>query len=237
LSTARALAFVLTLILASGLAAQEKPARDELQGARSQSLTIQGKKIHFLEQGGELAPLVLLLHGARYSSEDWRKNGTLDVIAKAKFRAVAVDLPGHGQSDASEIEPLRFTAALLTLLTERPAVIIAPSMSGRFALKILTDRSAFLAGFVALAPVGTAEHLANMKRLSSFRKLPVLMFWGENDQVVPTSEARAMAEALSGSRLVLAPGAGHAAYFERKDDFHRELKSFLESLGLVEVTM
>lgn len=37
---------------------------------------------------------VLLLHGIRFSSENWLKIGTLDVLAKMACRAVAIDLPG-----------------------------------------------------------------------------------------------------------------------------------------------
>lgn len=44
---------------------------------------------------GPVKTSVLLLHGIRFSSEDWLNIGTLQVLAKLSCRAVAIDLPGE----------------------------------------------------------------------------------------------------------------------------------------------
>lgn len=44
---------------------------------------------------GEARMSVLLLHGIRFSSENWLNIGTMETLARASCRAVAIDLPGQ----------------------------------------------------------------------------------------------------------------------------------------------
>jgi pimeloyl-ACP methyl ester carboxylesterase len=41
------------------------------------------------------APIVLFLHGAKYTSENWVNLGTLSLLNSKGYRTIAVDLPGN----------------------------------------------------------------------------------------------------------------------------------------------
>lgn len=66
----------------------------------------------FYRQGepgtGDPRLTVLLLHGIRFSSENWLNIGTLETLAKAGCRAVAVDLPGSRCSYCKNGNSLEF---------------------------------------------------------------------------------------------------------------------------------
>ena len=50
--------------------------------------------IHTLQAGPSTGQAILLLHGMKFQAATWRENGTLETLANAGYRAVALDLPG-----------------------------------------------------------------------------------------------------------------------------------------------
>lgn len=223
MTTRNSIRFLLAAALLA--AATSALAQDDTPAVTSKELHLNGAKIHYLEAGE--GPPVLLLHGQRFSAETWRKLGTLELLARQGYRAVALDLPGYGGSEPSVEPPERFLASVLPLLADSPVVVVSPSMSGRFSFPLLIRRPSFVAGFVAVAPVGVQ---ANLKSLRG-KDLPALLIWGENDNVVPLRDARALGEALPNSRQVVLKGAGHPSYLDATAEFHRELLLFLRALS------
>ncbi|MEQ1568424.1 MAG: alpha/beta fold hydrolase, partial [Myxococcota bacterium] len=73
-----------------------------LRGSRYDALPTAGGaiRVRALESGPADGPPILLLHGWGVSSYLWRHN--ILALASAGHRVVAVDLPGHGLSDAPE---------------------------------------------------------------------------------------------------------------------------------------
>jgi pimeloyl-ACP methyl ester carboxylesterase len=57
---------------------------------------------------------------------------------------------------------------------------------------------------------------------------PVLLMWGEDDELVPVNYGRAAAAAIPGSRLIVLPGVGHIPSIEAPRDFVRILTDFAD---------
>jgi len=230
-----AVSLSLALSLAPPLGAQEAPAPgapeagapsgtlDEIESA---TMSFQKARLHLLVAGPVEGLPVLLLHGARYSAETWRELGTIEILARAGYRVLALDLPGHGLSEPSTVPPERFLPSLLPLLSGQPVVVLAPSMSGTWAFPLVVRRPSLVAGFVPIAPAGIDAFRSELGRIET----PTLIVWGENDEVIPRSQADLLARTLPNSQLAILPGAAHACYLDAPDLFHRELLGFLAAV-------
>jgi pimeloyl-ACP methyl ester carboxylesterase len=188
---------------------------------------IEGGQVHYREVGDERGRPVVLLHGASFSSATWEEIGTLDVLAQAGYRAIAVDLPGFGRSSPSTGSPRTWLRSLLDhLKVDRPA-IVSPSMSGRYALPLVTGAPERVSGFVAVAPVGIPQFAAELHRIS----VPVLAVWGENDTLIPQEQADLLVRSVRSGRKVVVASGSHAPYMSDPGAFHAALLEFLRDLS------
>jgi len=60
--------------------------------------------------------------------------------------------------------------------------------------------------------------------------VPTLVVVGEEDELTPVADSERLAQAITGSKLVKIPGAGHLSNLEQPDAFNHALSAFL--LGL-----
>ncbi|HSV88567.1 MAG TPA: alpha/beta hydrolase [Bacteroidales bacterium] len=102
--------------------------------------------IAFRQKGSGQA--VLLLHGFTGSSSIWEEY--LEVLSD-KFRVVALDLPGHGESEIlAEVHTMDIMSelvnAVLTHLEIKNAVVIGHSMGGYVALNLAKNYPSFIKG-------------------------------------------------------------------------------------------
>lgn len=182
--------------------------------------------LHILAAGGREAPPVLLLHGRSFDASTWQELGTLDLLAAAGYRAVALDLPGYGASDNVRFSPNAFLAEVMPALEVERPVVVAPSLSGRFGFALVHRHPTLVSGFVPIAPVGADEYGARLK----YNQVRTLILWGENDPLFPVEMGEVLAQVVPESRLAVLPDAGHACYLDQPELFHRELFGFLKEV-------
>jgi len=193
---------------------------------REETAEVQGANIHLRLAGPETGSTVLLLHGGRFSSQTWHDLGTLDRLAEAGLNVVAIDLPGYGSSTAGEADTETFLAALIEALALQRPVVVSPSMSGRFAFPLMIAAPELVAGWVPVAPVGTAASAAHLPP-----DLPALIVWGDQDAVIPIAQAEVLAAALPAAERLTLVGASHPAYLDQPGAFHEALVGFCLRVG------
>lgn len=192
----------------------------------SRTVLFREAKLHLRVAGPEGGRAVLLLHGGRFHSGTWQEIGTYAWLAAEGYRVIGLDLPGFGRSEEVDVPREEFLAKVLPLLgLERP-VVVAPSMSGGFALPFVIGHPESVSGFVPVAPAGIRRYEARLHEI----RAPTLIVWGENDDTIPLSEGELLNSKIEGSRIVVLEGARHPCYLDRPEAFHEALLRFLETI-------
>ncbi len=80
-------------------------------------LTAKGIRISYIEQNPASLKTIFFIHGNSTSSATWKKQFSSDLLKG--YRLVAIDLPAHGSSEASQEPERDYTlAGLASILTE-----------------------------------------------------------------------------------------------------------------------
>lgn len=113
------------------------------------------------------------------------------------------------------------------------AASLAPRLLGSGAS--LAARERITASLSALRPASYVKALQARIAAAPFLDLgsisvPVLVLAGEEDQVAPVAQMRAMADAIPGSRFALVPAAGHLLNIEQPELFHQLVSDFLDDM-------
>lgn len=182
---------------------------------------------------GEARMSVLLLHGIRFSSENWLNIGTLETLAKAGCRAVAIDLPGLGRSKSAEapaavgeLAPASFLKEVCEQLSLNPVVVVSPSLSGMYSLPFLLQHQALIRAYIPVAPICTEKFSAEQYQSV---KVPALIVYGDQDAQLGEASLHNLSN-LANHRVVVMKGAGHPCYLDDPDTWHKALTDFLNTL-------
>ncbi len=160
---------------------------------------------------------------------------------------VLVDAAGWpGKTGASGPPPFVFLL-IANPLGRALAKVIDPHDLARGGLKaayldpaLVTDELVNRYADLALAP-GHRDVLLTMnsrpvKRVTpaDFARItiPTLVMAGEHDKVIPVAQSKAIAAAIPGAKLVTYPDGGHVPMEQLPDESARDLRLFLETLGL-----
>ena len=73
------------------------------------------------------------------------------------------------------------------------------------------------------------NHPATKDKLAAI-KAPVMVMWGEEDNLIPVSSARWFAEAIPGARLVVYPKVGHIPMEEVPEKSAADVKAWLDTM-------
>lgn len=174
---------------------------------------------------------VLLLHGASFDSSTWLKTGTLPAVAKAGYRAIAIDLPGFGQSDDRNKNCKKNTkilADIMTALKVIQPVIVTPSMSGKFALNLFMDEPAATRAYVMVAPVIPPEFDETSFNAKDGIQ-PVLVIYGSEDVGGKDRSEQRLMKIPKAVRFEI-EGGSHPCYLDQPVLFNERVISFLKSL-------
>ncbi|XP_072328095.1 protein ABHD14A isoform X2 [Scyliorhinus torazame] len=171
---------------------------------------------------------VLLLHGQAFNSKTWEGLGTLVLLAQRGYRAVAVDLPGFGNTPHLEIgkvdtDRADFLLAFMDAVGLQTPVLVSPSRSGQFSIPFLMFQNQRLKGFVPIAAVGTNHYSAEQ-----YHKIqtPTLIVFGELDTNLGVQSLKNLKQ-LPHHTVFKIPAAHHACYLDEPDEFHKALLDFL----------
>ena len=153
-------------------------------------------------------PAVLLLHGVDRTPSMWDE---LLPLFASRFRVIAPDLtplaaPPPPGADSLSIRADHVRELLDSLGVERVAIV--GHGSGAAVAVLIAEQDPRVDGLVLIDAIGPELDPAREARMAAW-VFPVLILWGEDDDVAPVAEAERLNEAIPASTLGLVPESGH----------------------------
>jgi pimeloyl-ACP methyl ester carboxylesterase len=167
-------AFLLTLVAANAW------SKDEPHGARELWLHPRGHVQHLLIRGSEAKTqkTILLLHGSPGDMRTWQGFWDRSVLSP-KFRLIAIDRQGYGQSDPGAPEPSLgdqatfIHKALMSVSKNRKVTVVGYSYAGAVAARLAADYPEDIESILFIAPT-LAPSLSGAKWYEALCNIPLI---------------------------------------------------------------
>jgi len=213
------------LLFAPGQARSAEKAQQEKQFEKEIAVKVKMNYLLFLPEGYEKAekpwPLILFLHGAGESGDDLQKvkiHGPPKIVETKRdlpFIVVSPQSPGRGWNAETLIALLDDVVAKYKVDKDR-IYLTGLSMGG---FGSWTLAAAYPDRFAAVVPICGGGNPADAKRL---KDLPIWVFHGAKDPVVPLARSEAMVNALKEAggnvKFTVYPDAGHDSWTATYDN-------------------
>ena len=123
-----------------------------------------------------------------------------------------------GESALATYPPAVQAIARPLLRSGRPPAMLAELVTQQARrLGVARDDAALRTILTQLAAVGGHDTLGRLGQIAA----PTLVLHGERDPAVPVANARILADAIPGARLVVLPGAGHIPFWSQPEECAR----------------
>jgi len=129
---------------------------------KSNTILVDGKKLHYLQTGKDNATTLVFIHG---SPGDWKAfRGFLsDSVLISKYRVISVDRPGFGGSDYGKAMPVMEQCRLINLMFKvinngKKIIAIGHSLGGPVVAELAESKNQNLAGIVVLSGSVAAKY-------------------------------------------------------------------------------
>jgi abhydrolase domain-containing protein 14 len=191
------------------------------------SISIRGLKIRYLEKGKGIP--VVLLHGFSFNAETWVEVGLFDELSK-DYKTYSFDMPYGLKSKSDKFEAksrneyAEFLNDILKVLNINEPILLGASISGEVTLRYLSIGYRAKGGIV-IGPVNVKSLVTNLSRIT----IPLLIIWGERDDVSPPSDSKILSAHVKNSEVHILEG-GHACYLDNPEKFNVIVKDFLKRI-------
>eukprot|EP00457_Paulinella_chromatophora_P013221 gb/GEZN01013497.1/.p1 GENE.gb/GEZN01013497.1/~~gb/GEZN01013497.1/.p1 ORF type:complete len:251 (-),score=4.85 gb/GEZN01013497.1/:169-921(-) len=169
--------------------------------------------------------VVLGIHD-KFPNEDWHCWEPLqEPLAKAGFKVVLVDLPGHGESqkwDKSIAKSLVVMEIIQALEVDK-VHLLGLGWGGKICVQVSSAHASRVLSLTLSAPDLVEKHRGLVERLSC----PVFLCWARNDHVVPISHSTLVTSSIEHFKYAIFEKGAHYAAVRNVDQFAPMLIQFL----------